>query len=265
MKKALSLVLGFMLCSAVLLSQDLVEASKKEKERREQFKGKNVRVVTNADLRRTPKEQAVATAPASPSEGAFAQPNPSPSGQESEALPSQETQTQEPRYQENQPPGAAVAVLPDTLLVENPELALYRPDGKYAEISIMGYLDLEFSANNGPGADIAIYARRAGGPDQTRAGEEEGGLPVGLEGNLLPETPPSYGVLVMGDQGDWEAIGRGAGIKSPETFDLGNIRSIKKIRIIFKYETNPDLAIKRYKFAESPEFIMGIDAVEALH
>jgi hypothetical protein len=265
MKKALLLVLGFVLCSAVLLSQDLVEASKKEKERREQYRGKNVKVVTNADLRQTPKKQAAATAPASPSEGAIAQPTSSPSGQESETLTSQETPTQEPRYQENQPPGAALAVLPDTLLVENPELALYRPDGKYAEISIMGYLDLEFSANNGPGDDIAIYARRAGGPDQTPAGEEEGGLPVGLEGSLLPDTLLSYGVLVMGDQGDWEAIGRGAGIKSPETFDLGSIRSIKKIRIIFKYETNPDLAIKRYKFAESRESTMGIDAVEALH
>jgi hypothetical protein len=265
MKKAFSLVFVSFLCSALLFSQSLVEIAKKEKERREQFKGKNVKVITNADLKQTTKKPAVATASASPTQGAIAQPNPSPSDQESEAQTLQETQQIEPSYQENQPPGAALAVLPDTLLVENPELALYRPDGKYAEISIMGFLDLEFSANNGPGDDIAIHARRAGGPDQIPAGQEEGGFPVGLQGNLLPGTPPSYGVLVMGDQGDWEAIGRGVGIKSPEKFDLGSIRSIKKIRIIFKYETNPDLAIKRYKFADSREFTMGIDAVEALH
>jgi hypothetical protein len=257
MKKTVLVIFGFLLCSALFFSQSLVEVSKKEKARREQYKGKNVKVVTNADLKQGAREPAVATA--------LPEPLPGTNIQEAEAPAAQETQSPEPSYRGPQPVGAATAVLPDTLMVETPELALYRPDGKYAEISVMGNLDLELNATNGPGEDIAIYARRAGEAREAQAAPEEEGIPMGLEGALLPGVPPSYGVLVMSERGDWEAIGRGAGINSPERFDLGSIRSITKIRIIFKYETNPDLALKRYTIAGSQATTMGIDAVEALH
>jgi hypothetical protein len=262
MKKAVLAIFGILLCSALFFSQSLVEVAKKEKARREQYKGKSVRVVTNADLKQRAREPSLVTASPKPPPGTTIA---SSSPPEPGAQAPQETQNPESSYQGTQPVGTATAVLPDTLMVENAESALYRPDGKYAEISVMGNLDLELSATNGPGDDIAIYARRSGEAREAQAAPEEEGLPVGLEGDLLPGVPPSYGVLVMGEQGDWEAIGRGAGVKSPERFDLGSIRSIKKIRIVFKYETNPDLALKRYKIAGSQATTMGIDAVEALH
>jgi len=140
----------------------------------------------------------------------------------------------------------ATRVLPDTYLVTNPEAALNRPDGQSAVISVNGFLDLEFSAENGPGDDIAVYA--------LRSGSEEG---------IWPDTM-SYGLLVKEDGGDWKAVGRGTGIQTPETFDLGDIRRIKKIRILFKYYDNPDLGVRPWRL-HAEEYAIAVDAVEALH
>lgn len=140
----------------------------------------------------------------------------------------------------------ATRVLEDTSLVTNPEAALNRPDGQAATISINGFLDLELIATNGPGDDIAIYASQ-----------------IGATEGIWPEMM-SYGVLVRENGTEWVAIGRGAGVKTPETFDLGEIRRINKIRIVFKYFENPELGAKPWRL-HGEEYAIGIDAVEALH
>jgi hypothetical protein len=252
MKKRLFLLFISFLCSALLFSQSLVEVSKKEKERREQLKGKNVKVITNADLKQMAKKPAVATPALEPAP-------PQPAQEEASVTPP-ETQETGPAQPEAYSPGFATAVLPDTVMVENPEAALYSQDGEYAEISLMGFLDLEFSAKNGPGDDIAIYARRAGTGEGVQIEE---GLPANIDGaEVLGGL--AYGVLVKGESGDWEAIGQGIGMSSPETFDLGSISSIKKIRIVFKYFDNANLGAKPYVL-QAKEYSMGIDAVVALH
>ncbi|MGQ9671995.1 MAG: hypothetical protein ACUVV5_02540 [Candidatus Aminicenantales bacterium] len=145
-----------------------------------------------------------------------------------------------------QPFPYATRVLEETYLVTNAEAALNRPDDQFAVISTNGFLDLELIAENGPGDDIAVYA--------VRSGSEEG---------LWPETM-SYGVLVKEDSGEWTAIGRGSGISSPEKFELGEIRRISKIRILFKYYDNPDLGVKPWRL-HGEEYTIMVDAVEALH
>lgn len=246
MKKTLSVILISLLGATFLISQSLVELSKQEKERREKLKGKNVRVITNADLKSTAKKPAVSAILPEAAEEKGAKPG----------APAFSTETGEESLAEQAEPGRegpiyqgiphGSRVLPETYLVANPEAALGLPDGSTAEISINGFLDLEFSAENGPGDDIAVYG--------LRSGTQEG---------IWPETM-SYGVLVMGDQGDWEAVGRGAGITSPEKFDLGSLKRIRKIRIVFKYYDNPDYGVVPWRL-HSEEYTIGIDAVEALH
>jgi hypothetical protein len=53
----------FLFTTSFLAAQSVVEAAKKEKERREALKGKTVVAVTNADLAKTQKKPAVVTAP----------------------------------------------------------------------------------------------------------------------------------------------------------------------------------------------------------
>jgi hypothetical protein len=246
MKKALSFILISLLSTVFLISQSLVELSKQEKERREKLKGKNVRVVTNADLKSMAKTPAVSLIKPEATEEKGGKPG----------EPALSAETEEEPLAEQAEPGRegpvyqglpfASRVLPETYLVANPEAALGLADGGVAEISMNGFLDLEFSAENGPGDDIAVYA--------IRSSAQEG---------IWPDTM-SYGVLVMGDQGDWEAIGRGAGINSPEKFDLGNFKRIRKIRIIFKYYDNADLGVVPWRL-HSEEYTIGIDAIEALH
>ncbi len=246
MKKALSVVFVSLLCAVFLISQSLVELSNQEKERQEKLKGKNVRVVTNADLKSMAKKPAVSVIQPEATEEKGAEPGePAVTAEtEEESMTGQEEPGREgPVYQ-----GLSFAsrVLPETYLAANPEAALGFPDGSVAEISMNGFLDLEFSAENGPGDDIVVYA--------IRSGSQEG---------IWPDTM-SFGVLVMGDQGDWEAIGRGAGISSPEKFDLGNVKRIRKIRIVFKYYDNPDYGVVPWRL-HSEEYKIGIDAVGALH
>lgn len=254
MKKTLCLVCMSFLCSAVLVSQSLVEVSKKEKERREQLKGKNVRVVTNPDLRQVTKKSAVTTTVSESSGEAGTEPGATESPQEPEA-PFARLQEQE--TEGGKEPGFARAVLPDTFQVNNAEAALYMPDGKYAEMSVNGALELEINVKNGPGDDIAVYARWAGGQEGVVASPDE--MPLNPAQGIM-----SYGVLGMTGSGEWEEIGRGIGTSRPEKFDLGSISSTKRILIIFKPPRIPSVS---YEFPTlgSARFTMGIDAVIALN
>ena len=137
----------------------------------------------------------------------------------------------------------ATQILESTQYVENAHLALDKPDGKYAEIGEFGSLDLEIDIENREGDDIAIYAKR----------QQEG----------HQNESRNYGVFVE-YQGDWEFIGFGGGIISPETFDLGEIPSAKKIRLLFKDFTQSAWTAKPYQ-QENVSYSMGIDAVKCLH
>jgi hypothetical protein len=260
MSKSIARVLISILSISLLFSQSLVEISKKEQERREKLKGENVKVVTNADLQSVGRKPAAVTGTAeSDKEGAPGQ-----------AAPIQPAEPEPAGYPEGRrltggEPNSYVfasSVLADTYLVENPEFALNSPDGRYAEMSMLGLLDLEFSARNGPGDDVAVYSRLAGLQELMSEAEKDGTATDAVayqwwEGFW-------YGVLAMGDKGDWEVIGQGTGRSSPEKFDLGRFQSIKKIRIIFKPHNNPDLPAKIFR-NHPAEFTFGIDAVEAIH
>lgn len=253
MKKTISFVVLFLLPAALLFSQSLVEASKKEQERREKLKGKNVKIITNDDLKSLKRNPAVTTPAPPPAEAETAEP--------------QEQEYAEIQEAEGAPAGGAgspfaTGVLPDTIMVENPGLALYPPDGNFAEIPFGGFLDLELRARNGPGDDIAIYARRSGSEGGAAI---EDGIPLGAESLAFPGAL-QYGVLVWGGSGDWEAIGQGMGTSHSETFDLGYISSITRIRIIFRAYGNASADLRTDYYRLTPQgFSMGIDAVEALH
>jgi len=250
MKKALRFIILFLLPAALLLSQSLVDVSKKEQERREKLKGKNVKVITNDDLKAVKRTPAVTTQAVPPAEGEAAE----------EEYP--DARAAESAYDAGGGSPFATAVLPDTIMVEDPESALYPPDGQFAEIPFGGFLDLEMSAKNGPGYDIAIYARRSG---YEGGAAIEDGIPLGAESLAFPGAL-QYGVLVWGDAGDWEAVGQGMGVNSPERFDLGNIPRITKIRIVFRAFGNASADLRADYYRLTPQgFSMGIDAVEALH
>jgi hypothetical protein len=238
---------AFLVLSTLLVSQSLVDVAKKEKERREKLKGKTVKVVTNADLKSVRKTAAVTTQTAPPAEAAAAEP-------EGTEMP--EAQEAKRAYDEGQGSPFATSVLPDTSLVENPEFALYPPDGRFAEIPLYGFLILEFSAKNGPGDDIAIHAnRRTTSLESVLIGEEDEPLWTELM---------TYGVLGLDAAGEWQSIGRGSGVNSPERFDLGDLPSIRTIMIIFRYYNEPQSGFKQSK-AIIGDYFIGIDAVEALH
>jgi hypothetical protein len=264
MKKwGVTFIVIFFGCS-YLFSQDLVEAAKKEKERRAQLKKKRSIVVTNSDLyskEKIPPIKIVST--------------------ESQTLKNQKTSVQKtqmtvppkPRNLPKTVPSQqienidqidlrvdnmdkldqaeipeisreyATQILESTQYVENPQLALDKPDGKYAKIEEFGSLDLEIDIKNKEGDDIAIYAKR----------QKEG----------LQNESRNYGVFVE-YQGEWEFIGFGGGITSPETFDLGEIKSAKKMRLIFKDFTQSAWTAKPFQ-QENVSYSMGIDAVKCLH
>ena len=73
----------------------------------------------------------------------------------------------------------------------------------------------------------------------------------------------NYGVFVE-YRGEWEFIGFGGGDTSPETFDLGNIQSVKKIRLLFKDFSQSMWSARPYRHTEVG-YSMGIDAVKSLH
>jgi hypothetical protein len=248
--------IAFFVLSTLLASQSLVDVAKKEQERREKLKGKNVRIVTNADLKTGRKTPAVETPAAQvPGEAAG----------EPEETEMPEAQGAEGAYDEEAGAPFATGILPDTSLVENPEFALSAPDGQYAEMSIYGILELEFAAKNEAGPDIVVHARIAG-LEEMAASQEEG-MPAGYMGAMQPGIPPMYGVLVLDDRGVWQAIGKDTGSGSQASFDLGSISSSKRIRIIFQYLDVPNVGIvgARLWRTSDKEITMGIDAVESLH
>jgi hypothetical protein len=249
MKKIVRLAAIFFF-SSLLISQSLVDVAKKEQERREKLKGKNVKVITNADLKSAKRAPAVTTTqpPAAPAETA-AEEEPAPtSGQAAEAA-----------YDRGEGSSFAGGVVGDTIFVDNAEAALFAPDGNFAEIGVMGQMDVEFNARNGPGDDIAVYARLAGLEQAITAYEEEG-IPI----SAWPGGMFSYGVLAMRDDGEWQALGRAVGENWPDTFDLGTLKETKRIRLIFKPDNNPSPPNQPFQLAPQM-FTMGVDAVEGLH
>lgn len=253
-------------CCSLLCSQSLVEIAKKEKERRAALKAKGIKcvVVTNADLNKPRRLQmnAVQSQDTSPQARTQAREQTSPSPPTrttSQTRTSEESQSLDVYgYRKN-----ASKVIFSTGPVTNPDFALRRPDDKFAEISELGILDLELNAKNGPGADIAIYARMTVRHEETSSENEEEGMPL-RSLDAAPQEGFWYGVLVMDGNEEWKEIGKGSGQDSPEEFDLGDIKEVKKIRIIFKPHNNPGIAAKLNRITHE-ENTVGIDAVEALH
>jgi hypothetical protein len=264
MKKLTFMMIIFFLGSTLMLSQDLVKAAQKEKERRAQLKKKSAFVVTNADLEKTegktagrirPPDKKSSTAQRTTPQKTQ-QTTPSISTSSQKRMPSQQIENVDQmdfRVDEVDQMDSlrergfrsdyAIQVLATTEYVENPQMALDKPDGRYAQIKEFGSLDLEVDIRNRAGDDIAIYAKRK------------------KEGHQNENR--NYGVFVE-YRGEWEFIGFGGGITSPETFDLGDIQSVKKIRLHFKDFTQSMVTAKPYEHEEvTPS--MGIDAVKSLH
>jgi hypothetical protein len=248
-KRAILAVFMLFLSASLLSTQSVVEVAKKEKEKKAALKtkGKKRTVITNAVL---VKRKSLPTVSVEAPDSSL--PSTAQSIQDTMSSPSVKA-TDESKY--------ASGILLSTQLVENPEFALKEPDEQFAEISILGFLDLEISAINGPGADIAIYARLKGAEEVMRGGVEEGGATEAIGYQYFEGF--WYGVLGMKESGDWEAIGRGTGMSSPEKFDLGTLPSIKRIRIMFRPHNDHNLAFKPLRF-QPEEFTFSIDAVEAL-
>lgn len=283
-KKSILLIVVFFLASSLLLSQSLVEAAKKEKERRAQLKKKSAVIVTNANLYKTDREATVritppedetqgvqratpqraqGTTPSKPSSPQKRQPS-----QQIDNIDQMDLSVDKVEQLDQVEAGGyrgdfATQILSSSELVRNPEFALDKPDGNYAEMPIMGFIELEVSVKNGPGDDIAIYALYAGAQDVPPSGEEEGGIPE-LSVTLGYFEGFWYGILGRKETGDWVAIGKGTGNNSPEKFDLGDLHSVNKVRIMFKPPGTADLSYKLETW-QSSEFFFGIDAVQSLH
>ena len=90
------------LLSSFLLCQTLAEIAKKERERRESLKGKNVKIITNADLAKMKKKPALeilAEATPSVTEEAKTAETPAPLAQESQGEPPPAAPNPEPKSQ----------------------------------------------------------------------------------------------------------------------------------------------------------------------
>jgi hypothetical protein len=275
MKKSIFMTLALIICCSLLLSQSLVEAAKKEKERRARLKKKSAIIVTNANLLSTDR---VATPIRPPSRD---KPQTVQRATSPRTTPPQQKQPTQQIENLDQMDlkvdsldqvdqmqargfrsGYAIQVLSSSEQVMNPDFALDKPDGKYADIAIMGFIDLQISVENEPGDDIAIYALHAGAKKVAPGGEEE----IGISEIVARYYGEGlwYGVLGMEEQGDWIAIGKGTGMSSPEKFDLGDLKSVNKVRIVFRPTRSSNLPYK-IETRQSNEFLFRIDAVESLH
>jgi len=265
MKRTALILLVIFLTVGLISAQSLVELAKREKERRAALKakGKTGTVVTNADLYR-PRNKAEETKRAAP-QAKRDQPVPKPKAASRSGI--RVIRDQEGGQQVDQRddflrnPKYGTAILPDTRLVENPEYALDRPDGRAAAISMMGLMDIEIDALNGPGADIAIYAR-LDGAEEMKAIKDAGEIPsqaleYGWQEGFW------YGVLALNKNGEWEELGRGLGKNSPEEFDLGDLAATTKIRIMFRGINRGDPGFKLVRTKK--EFTFQIDAIAVLH
>ncbi len=258
MKKGMIFGILSLLMASLLISQSLVDASKQEQERRAKLKGKNAKVVTNADLKANAKTPAVIvgapeTAEAQPqaevqpapaagaAAGTEAQPEPAPAGAQA-------------------PLAYATSVYPDFFLVDNPDLALGPPDDRYAELSETGVLDLDIEVNNGPGNDLAIYAR----PPAKVIPDAEKDNQLAGEQNSMWWGAFRYAVLGLDPKGEWQEIGLGSG-ENPDSFDLGALKSTTRIRIMFKTYSNPYNSGAKPLSQASQTLTFGVDAVGTLH
>ncbi len=266
MKKPIVWTLAFFLGSSLLLSQDLVEAAKKEKERRAQLKKRSTVVVTNADLGKKPGEELVkvqrAEEPEEPSQKIQETP-PQTRSLPAKTSPSLKVTSPDQIEARGFRGDFATRILSASEIVKNPEFALDKPDGRYADIPIMGFIELEIDAKNGPGDDIAIYALHVGTMEGAAGEAEQEGIPE-VSGVFDFTEGFWFGILGMEERGDWVTIGKGTGMKSPEKFDLGELRSLKKLRIMFRPESSGDLPFKLETW-QAKEFVFRIDAVEAIN
>lgn len=241
LSKMITSVSIFLFCGFFLLSQSLVDVAKKEKERRESLNRTTSKIVTNSDLKRVPREKIPVSVPPQtpPQKSVDITPvQKTPPAKQVEDL-DQADRIDTTSFASKH----ATQVLGSTQFVENAQFALNKPDGQFAEIAEFGFLDLEIEVINRQGSDLSVYARR---------------LQEGFQSMTM-----NYGVFVE-YRGEWEFIGFSDGNSSPNTFDLGDIRSTNKIRIIFKDFTQDMWPAKPYKLHDS-EYSMGIDAVESLH
>lgn len=241
-KKTISLTIFPFLLSSLIYSSNLVEAAKKERERRQKLNGKNGIVVTNADLRKVRKEAALIVVRSKTIPQQKETPRPP------ERRISTKVATSEiPKDIDREEPidvreFFATEVLPSSRFVDNSQFSIDKPDEQYADLNYFGCLDIEIDAKNGEGNDIAIYARR---PTY----------------GILPET---YNILVYAEhEGKWHIIGVCTGITSPEYFDFGEIKSTSKIKLFFRdYLAGWNLKpLRRHRF----DYSIKIDAIEALH
>ncbi len=255
-KRLLFGVLSFLTVS-LLVSQSLVEVSKQEQERREKLKGKSAKVVTNADLK-TARNPAVAVGAAQAA--ATQPPGPAEPVTEGAAAAAPDARTEPAAEGPEYSVGYAASVYPDYFQVENPELALGPPDDRYAEISVSGVLDLDIDVNNGPGDDLAVYAR----PPANMLPEGESGNQLAAEQEAMWWGDFRYAVLGLDERGEWQNIGLGSGA-NPDRFDLGSLDSAKRIRIMFKVYANPYNEGAKPLRLTGRELTLGLDAVGALH
>jgi hypothetical protein len=274
-KKFVFVVSLIFLSASLLSAQSLVEVAKKERARRAALKaqGKKSILVTNVDLKKGYKPPTVsAESKAKTTQRSARQVPPRNQKSESErptsARPSRERSSQQAKQYRDQASDSysdrtfATKVLLSSDLVKNSEFALKKPDGKYAELSLQGVLELQVDIKNGPGADVAIYSKLSGAQETRSGGEEEGGIPETLGLDLHEGV--WYGVMALNKRGEWEDLGRGRGRGASEKFDLGRLPSTQRIRIVFRPAITPGVPVK-YMRSHSRELTCGIDAVETLH
>lgn len=234
-----------LVCVALLSSQSLVELAKKEKERRAKLKDKSAKVITNADLENRDISPAltVRSATPQPSSKKRAANPPRTNSRNPRVIMASDNQQQDQQEARGGSLKFATSVLPTTWYVDDPELALKKPDNRYAKIKALGYIDLELRATNNKGNDIAIYAKR--------------------QAQGIPNVQMNYIVYVKPERGDWVGIGMGTGVNAPERFDLGEVQSISAIRLVYKEVNQQYLAKEPKAYAE--DYSMALDAVEALN
>ena len=180
MKKIILVIIVFFLGNSLIFSQDLVKAAQKEKERRARLKKKSAIVVTNVDLYKTEGEAALRITPPEKKSSTAQKTTPQKTQRTiptklplpQKRIPSQQIENLDQidlsvdkvdQTVQSEVSGFsrdfATQVL-ETQYVENPQMALDKPDGQYAQIGEFGSLDLEIDVRNRDGDDIAVYAKR---------------------------------------------------------------------------------------------------------
>jgi len=267
-KRPAVVIFCLLVCAIYMSPQSVVELAEKEKARRAALRAKAriTVVVTNADLKKyeqrvrlNPEDETLVSSVSRDLER-------SPKVQSPAALSSKFRVTIEEEIPKE---GArfdvyqwATKALASSRFVDNPGLAIWAPNGLYAEITLLGFVDLEINAVNETGDDIAIYSRMAGNEEFNSP--SEGGIPMDMASYGYDAGGFWFMVLVHSDKNEWIAIGRGTQDKTYATFDLGEISSTSRIRIMFKPHINADLPVKTQSI-QPGKSTFGIDAVKSLH